>query len=276
MTANQLTFLQQMARVACSPAVRLLSSPFNSATGSCSTAMNSPYRRLCQATVILYGAIWSRSASAGMPTISLTDIGRLRFSSISFFLLLLLVCTVFVQRLWNRLGNDFSQLPRLSFRGALAGVTLWGLMFIIVLTMISGARELMTPGAWVRTGFTSQLASQQPAAIGDQVAQEVRRQLSLQSERQVQLHRLWLELKRWCVEHDGLYPTAEQYATLPAQLRLVPGDLPAEYVYRPPVMTDEIPAESSDTPLVIEPAIFSDSIQLALYQSGVVAPVESP
>lgn len=226
--------------------------------------------------MILYGAIWSRSASAGMPTISLTDIGRLRFSLISFFLLLLLVCTVFAQRLWNRIGNDFSQLPRLSFRGALAGVTLWGLMFIIVLTMISGARELMTPGAWVRTGFTSQLASQQPAAIGDQVAQEVRRQLLLQSERQVQLHRLWLELKRWCVEHDGLYPTAEQYATLPAQLRLVPGDLPAEYVYRPPVMTDEIPAESSDTPLVIEPAIFSDSIQLALYQSGVVAPVESP
>jgi hypothetical protein len=55
--------------------------------------------------------------------------------------------------LWNSLQRDFPRLPRLSFSRALAGVVLWGLLFIIVLTMISGARELMTPGAWQRQGF---------------------------------------------------------------------------------------------------------------------------
>jgi len=49
-------------------------------------------------------------------------------------------------------------LPRLSFGRALAGVILWGLLFFIVLTMISGARELMTPGAWKKDGATYKLA----------------------------------------------------------------------------------------------------------------------
>ncbi|MEX2173364.1 MAG: hypothetical protein WD872_03320 [Pirellulaceae bacterium] len=44
-------------------------------------------------------------------------------------------------------------------------VALWGLLFVIVLTMISGARELMTPGAWEKQGLTYKLRTEdQPAA----------------------------------------------------------------------------------------------------------------
>ncbi len=70
-----------------------------------------------------------------------------RLQAISFFLLALLICTLVVCSLWNYLRRDLTFLPRLSFGKALAGVILWGLLVFVVLTMISGARELMTPGA---------------------------------------------------------------------------------------------------------------------------------
>src|SRR5581483_10699185 len=87
-----------------------------------------------------------------------------RVQAISFFLLTLLVCTAVVRWLWNSLQKDFPSLPRLSYGKALAGILLWGLLFIVVLTMISGARELMTPGAWQKQGFTYRLASQSTSA----------------------------------------------------------------------------------------------------------------
>lgn len=97
-------------------------------------------------------------AEAGMPSITLSDFARLRLETASFFLLGLLVSAVVVRWCWNLLARDFPRLPPLRYGGALALVTLWGLLFVIVLTMISGARELMTPGAWVRQGMTYKLA----------------------------------------------------------------------------------------------------------------------
>jgi hypothetical protein len=41
-------------------------------------------------------------------------------------------------------------------------VTLWGLLFLLILTMISGARELMTPGAWEKHGSTYRLKDERP------------------------------------------------------------------------------------------------------------------
>lgn len=99
----------------------------------------------------------SSPAHAGMPQITLSDIAAARFDSISFFLVLLLLLAWLVQLLWNLLGRDFRKLPRLSYPRALAAVTLWGLIFLLVLTMISGARELLTPGAWEKQGATYRL-----------------------------------------------------------------------------------------------------------------------
>ena len=101
------------------------------------------------------------TAQAGMPSVTLTDIARMRVQTISFFAMGLLLCSWFVQLLWNYLRRDFSVLPRLNYGRALGVVILWGLLFVLVLTMISGARELMTPGAWEKQGATYRL-SQDP------------------------------------------------------------------------------------------------------------------
>lgn len=96
-------------------------------------------------------------ARAGMPSARLTDIAQLRVENISFFLLVLLLSALFVQLLWNWLRADFPRLPRLTYPKAVAVIGLWGLLFVLVLTMISGARELMTPGAWEKNGATYRL-----------------------------------------------------------------------------------------------------------------------
>ena len=80
-----------------------------------------------------------------------------RLQSISFFLLGIGVATVGVMALWNVLARDFRVLPKLTIAKAFSLVVLWGLLFVLVLTMISGARELMTPGAWRKSGATYSL-----------------------------------------------------------------------------------------------------------------------
>ncbi len=101
-------------------------------------------------------------AHAGMPSFTLVDVANARYEAISFFVVLLLLLALIVQRLWNSLGKDFPKLPRIGYGRALAGVLLWGLLFLLILTMISGARELMTPGAWEKTGSTYRLKDGSP------------------------------------------------------------------------------------------------------------------
>ncbi len=103
---------------------------------------------------------------AGMPSVlpdDLQTVFRLnegaiaRIQSISFFLVCLLAATLAVWQLWNSIAKDSNFLPRISFARACCMVVLWGSLFVIVLTMISGARELLTPGAWKKSGFTHTL-----------------------------------------------------------------------------------------------------------------------
>ncbi|MDQ3333399.1 MAG: hypothetical protein M3552_22600, partial [Planctomycetota bacterium] len=93
-----------------------------------------------------------------------------RLQAISFFTVVLLFAALFVKLLWNGVQNDFPQLPRMRFLTALKAVVLWGLACVVVLTMIAGARELMTPGAWVKKGATYKLSAdersgEKPSAI---------------------------------------------------------------------------------------------------------------
>jgi hypothetical protein len=97
-------------------------------------------------------------AMAGMPApYQLTEIARMRIEAISFFLAVLLAMAGVVQVVWNCLRGAFARLPRLNYWRALGLVFLWGLLFSVVLSMISGARELMTPGAWEKQGATYRL-----------------------------------------------------------------------------------------------------------------------
>lgn len=92
-------------------------------------------------------------AWAGMPTPpTLTDLAKARLHIISFFAATFLVMAYAVLLIWNALRKSFPVLPKLTYRRAMAFVGLWGAAFILILTMIAGARELMTPGAWKKSG----------------------------------------------------------------------------------------------------------------------------
>ena len=101
-------------------------------------------------------------AWAGMgPPPVLTDVARARLQSLSFFIVLFFVAAGVVMVLWNLLRRDWAWMPRLTYFKALGVVALWGLLFVLVLAMISGARELLTPGAWERNGAQYRLSEKE-------------------------------------------------------------------------------------------------------------------
>lgn len=207
-------------------------------------------------------------AVAGMPSLTLTDVGHLRLSSISFFIMLILCSALGIRFLWNGVRGDFPRLPRISFRGALTGVLLWGLVFVVVLTMISGARELMTPGAWVKNGLTYQLAEQPVMSDPEYIASEVSRQLNQHVNRITRLQSIGAALREFADQNSGAWPTEETFREFPKELRFLPGDLEVEYLYR-------AADAGQDSILVLEPAVYGDGLQMALYRSGNVAPFRS-
>src|SRR5450755_2089003 len=91
--------------------------------------------------VMLFGL---QSAHAGMTVYDLNDVYRLRMQDISFFVFLLLVCSWIFKLLWNHVAKDFRFLPRLKFTQALCLSILLGLGMLLILTMISGIREVLT------------------------------------------------------------------------------------------------------------------------------------
>jgi hypothetical protein len=123
------------------------------------------------ATFAVWLSLLPSVAWAGMPSmlpseipqvLRLTESAAARYQAISFFLVVLLLSAVVVRWLWNRLSVDFPKLPRLSFLRSLAIVFAWGLLLLVVLTMIAGTRELMTPGVWQKQGLLYHL----PPAVG--------------------------------------------------------------------------------------------------------------
>jgi hypothetical protein len=183
------------------------------------------------ALLILLGG--PAAVPAGMPTplptqdvfervARVNDTALARLQTISFFLVVLLACAGTVQGLWNYLRRDFPRLPRLSFGRALAGVLLWGLLFVIVLAMISGARELMTPGAWQKQGFTYKLTPGVPGPEEDPAA--LRKQ---------HLERLRVALWHFAATHNGRFPSAGEMAEVPADLWTIPDSGGMRYQYFP-------------------------------------------
>lgn len=110
-------------------------------------------------------------AHAGMTVITLTDAARARLDVLSFFLFAYLVLGLAVKGLWNSLSRSHPRLPRLSYRNALALLLLSGLFLYVILTMISGARELLTPGAWEKQGIGYRLRQNE----GKMESKELRR-----------------------------------------------------------------------------------------------------
>jgi hypothetical protein len=197
-------------------------------------------------------------ALAGMPSITLTDVARLRLQSISFFVFGFLMAAWFIQLLWNYLRRDFTRLPRLSYGKAVAVVGLWGLLFILVLTMISGARELMTPGAWVKQGATYRLADQ--AFTGDPALAEARRH---------KLETLRVALWEYAIAHEGRFPSDVSDPAIAADRWQVPDPSGMRYLY---VAGRHLSSRAE--PLAFEPELFG-SDRLVLLSNGEIRAMSS-
>jgi hypothetical protein len=159
-------------------------------------------------------------AQAGMSMPTLTQVASARLDVISFFLVAYFVLAFIYQRLWNSLARDLPKLPRLSYRGALCGLIVCGLFVYVVLTMISGARELMTPGAWARTG--TMYAIPEP---------EKNAEVWLDSARRASLERLRTALWKFAEDHNGEFPSSRKTAGFPegSWRSIDPNGLPLAY-----------------------------------------------
>jgi hypothetical protein len=150
----------------------------------------------------------------------LTDVARQRFEVLSFFLLGLLACAGVVRWVWNGLRTDFPVLPRLSYPRALGLIVLWGLLFVLVLTMISGARELMTPGAWEKNGQTYRLVRPSPPPVEAEI-----------TARHEAIVRLRGALESYATRHAGAFPTPGQAGEVADPLWRLPSPPGGRYVY---------------------------------------------
>jgi hypothetical protein len=195
------------------------------------------------------------TVQAGMPSVGLTEVASMRLEAISFFLVGFLLSSLAIKGLWNWLATDFAWLPRLSYAKACGLVGLWGLLFVIVLTMISGARELMTPGAWKKNGATYEIAS------ADEPQHTVR---DSAIERFDHLRRLTDRLRQFASEHDGNFPATESDLSLSPDEWLVPRQGGLRYVYVTGCKTSD-----RDAPLVYEPSIDGGEVFVATADGGV-------
>jgi hypothetical protein len=201
-------------------------------------------------------------AQAGMPSLTLTDVARMRVQTISFFLVGLLVTAASIQLIWNYLRRDFTILPRLTYKKALGLVSLWGLLFVLVLTMISGARELMTPGAWEKHGATYRLADRSTPGQNE-------KEKSFEKERKSKLEQLKQALWKYADSHSGRFPDVRTVAAIAPEKWQAPHPSGMRYLYVPGLVVGK-----DATPLAYEPEVFG-TIRLVLLSSGEIRWMDS-
>jgi hypothetical protein len=196
-----------------------------------------------------------------MPTIKVNDLANLRVQSLSFFLLTFLLSSFFIKLVWNYLRSDFPRLPYLSYGKALGLVTLWGLLFVLVLTMISGARELLTPGAWDKVGFTYRVAGDKTPPVSIPAPEQLVQGVT-EKERRQKLDNLRAALWEYRRTHDGRLPAKDTASGIPPEAWQVPGPTGRRYVYLPGLSTGK-----NGVALAAEPDIFGDD-RLLLFTEG--------
>jgi len=196
-------------------------------------------------------------AWAGMPpspfAIRVDQLLTYRIEALSFFLALTFLLAGVVKLIWNTLRIDFPKMPRLTYWRAMGAVFLWGLIVAVVLSMITGARELMTPGAWERAGGTYRLT--QPGSPAE----------NLLIARRKNLERLKEALWSYARAHDGRFPDNDFTREVPEDVWTVPSVTQPRYIYIP---RRGITASPGVT-LAYEPDVFDDD-RLALLTNGEV------
>jgi hypothetical protein len=184
-------------------------------------------------------------AHAGMTVYGLRDVYRLRIEELSFFLLLFVVCVFALKFLWNHAVKGFPSLPRLKFFQAGALAMLLGLVMLVILTMISGIREVLTPGAWRHQGTSYRL---------NDPAQEPARRRSLEH--------LRTALFQYAAAHDGKFPANDFIPDIPDKLWESPDQNGTHYIYSGGLSTSQ-----TNGLLAIEPLVFGES-RFVLFTDG--------
>ncbi|MDC0740758.1 hypothetical protein [Polyangium mundeleinium] len=197
-------------------------------------------------------------AHAGMPFVRLSDFARMRLEAISFFVLLIFLLTLLVQWFWNAVQRDIPRLPRLSHKASLGIVGLWALGMHLVLSMIAGGRELMTPGAWEKDGATYKLSPARAAPAEEALAYA----------RKQQLERLRTALWGYAHAHGGKFPPHDYVEEIPeATWRIVDPSV-MHYVY-----VSGLHPERGAVPVAYEPGIYSGK-RMALLSSGEITALD--
>jgi len=218
------------------------------------------------AAVFGMGAILPSEALAGMPSPVLSDWAAVRFETISFFVVVLLICAVAIRWLWNYLASDFPSMPRLSYGKTLAMVMLVGMFLAVVLTMIAGARELLTPGAWQKQGLLYKVTPQppppQPTTPESSSPQRI-------DERKEHLRNLKTALWQYAAKHEERFPENDHSTDIDSRLWELPGVAGMRYLYVSGLKTGDSPRV-----LVYEPNVYGDQ-RLVLRTNGDVAVLSS-
>jgi hypothetical protein len=154
------------------------------------------------------------SVQAGMTVYGLRDIYALRLQEISFFVVLFFASAFGFKALWNYAFKDLRIVPRLRYRHALSAALVFGLLMLLILTMISGIREVLTPGAWRRQGSSYRLT--------DPAQEPVRRR---------SLEHLRSALLGHARTHDGQFPAHDFGNELPDKLWESPDPFGTRYIY---------------------------------------------
>jgi hypothetical protein len=201
------------------------------------------------ASSILFCAL---SAEAGMTVYGLRDVYRLRLEEISFFIFLLIVCAFLFKLLWNYAVKGFNFLPRLKFLQSLCLSILFGLLTLLILTMISGIREVLTPGAWRHQGTSYRLndPSQEPA-------------------RRRALEQLRTALFDYAKVHEGSFPASDFQSEISEKLWEAPDQIGTHYIYSGGLTTNDM-----ERALAVEPLNFGDH-RFVLFASGELRQISS-
>ena len=194
---------------------------------------------------------------AGMPFIGLADVAKLRLEVISFFLFLFVLSGFALRWVWNGLARDFPRLPKLSYGRAVGVMVVWSALFVLVLTMISGARELMTPGAWKKDGVTYKLAEDSKSESVVQVESD--------RDRRQKLEALRFELWNHAAKHDGQFPPDRDSIGIAREVWLTTHVSGIRFLYLSGLQqnTDKVAL------LAVEPDVFM-GMRFGLFTDGVI------
>lgn len=233
-------------------------------------------RVFCGAAIGMLSGAGPQSAIAGMgvpvPTeLRVAELPQIRslspwidarLQTLSFFFVSVLLCALAVKGLWGLVRRDWPGLPSLSYRGALAATLLWGLVSVVVLTMISGARELMTPGAWKQHGWTYRLTDEHPKPKDTPTKDEAdaRSRQRRQGIEQLKTH-LW----GYARQHDGRFPDRPDLSESVWQIPTMTG---ATYTLIP--KQSQRPESATVLPLAYESTVPDWSPHYVLLTSGVI------